>query len=524
MPEIPIPVLIAGGGTVGLSAALFLAAQGVPALVVERRAGISIHPRALGIGIRTIEIFRSLGLEDAVCAVGRRLTFGQGRISARTLASADWSSLYKLPAADHGSIPSPISGGSACSQDLLDEIVLGAARERGAEVRFGVEVVAVEQDAAGVTATVVEREGGAASRRTIRADYLIVADGAGGGLREALGVPVSGPGVLGPPIVNILFRADLREILQGHEMTLGILQNEELRPGLLMAIDGRDRWVLHVPLDPDAGESVEDFTPERCRDLVARAALGVPELPVEILSVLPWRVAARLAERFREGRIFLAGDAAHVMPPMGGFGMNTGIADAHNLAWKLARTLRGQAGPALLDSYDAERRPVAGFTMDQALRRLERPELHWDPSRTAEREERGIAADAVVHLGYRYGSPAPPALFDLERDLDGAPGSRVPHAWLELEGRRVSTLDLAGFALLAGPKGGDWCDAAAAVAERLEMDLPAFRVPDEAWSRVAGVGERGALLVRPDGFVAWRAEGAEGEAASVLEGVLREVG
>ena len=251
-------------------------------------------------------------------------------------------------------------------------------------------------------------------------------------------------------------------------MTLGILQNQELRPGLLMAIDSRERWVLHVPLDPDAGESVEDFTPERCRDLVARAALGVPELPVEILSVLPWRVAARLADRFREGRIFLAGDAAHVMPPLGGFGMNTGIADAHNLAWKLARTLRGQAGPALLDSYDAERRPVARFTMDQALLRLERPELHWDPSRTAEREERGIASDVVVHLGYRYGSTAPPSLFDLERDLDGAPGSRVPHAWLEREGRRVSTLDLAGpgFALLAGPKGGDWCEAATAVAER----------------------------------------------------------
>jgi putative polyketide hydroxylase len=525
MPEPPIPVLIAGGGTVGLSAALFLAARGVPALVVERRAGISIHPRALGVGIRTIEIFRSLGLEDAVCTVGRRLTFGQGRISARTLASADWSSFYKLPAAEPGAIPSPTVGGAACSQDLLDEIVLGAACERGAEVRFGVEVVAVEQDAAGVTATVVEREGGAASQRTIRAEYLIVADGAGGGLRETLGVPVSGPGVLGPPIVNILFRADLRTIAQGHEITFAILNNEELNQGLLMSIDGRERWVLHVPFDP-ARESAEDFTPERCRDLVARVALGAPELPVEILSVLPWRVGARLADRFREGRIFLAGDAAHVMPPMGGFGMNTGIADAHNLAWKLARVLRGQAGPGLLDSYDAERRPVARFTMDQALLRLESPPLHWDPSRTAEREEKGIAADMVVHLGYRYGSPAPPSLFDLDRDLDGAPGSRVPHAWLEREGQRVSTLDLAGagFALLAGPEGGDWCGAAAAVAERLEMDLPAFRIPDEAWCRAAGVGKRGALLVRPDGFVAWRAERQEGEEEDVLERVLREVG
>jgi putative polyketide hydroxylase len=528
MPEPPTPVLIAGGGTVGLSAAVCLAEQGVPAVVVERRAGISIHPRALGVGVRTIEILRSLGLEEAVLAVGRRLVFGQGRISARTLASADWTSLSKAPPLTAGALPSPAPGGAACSQDLLDEILLGAARERGVEVRFGAEVVAVEQDAEGVTATVAARQDGDAPLRTesLRARYLIVADGAGGSLREALGVPVSGPGLLGPPIVNILFRADLRELLQGHEITLGILQNKELRPGLLIAIDGRERWVLHVSFDPDEGESAADFTPERCRDLVARAALGVPELPVEILSVLPWRVAARLADRFREGRIFLMGDAAHVMPPLGGFGMNTGIADAHNLAWKLARALRGQAGPALLDSYDAERRPVARFTMDQALLRLERPELHWDPSRTAEREARGIAADAVVHLGYRYGSAAP-SLFDLERDLDGSPGSRVPHAWLEWEGRRVSTLDFAGpgFALLAGPEAGDWCDAAAAVAERLEMDLRAFRIPDEAWCRAAGVGDRGALLVRPDGFVAWRVEDdAEDGAAAVLERVLKELG
>ncbi|GAA0608491.1 FAD-dependent monooxygenase [Kutzneria viridogrisea] len=522
------PVLVAGGGTVGLAAALFLAHQGVPALVVERHTGLSIHPRATGLGLRTVEILRAHGLAARLREAAGELarSKGRGRFSARTLAEAfDSGAQNANPAADAPTVDriSPASW-ALCAQDRLDELLLSAATERGATVRFGTELVEVVQDEDGVSATV--REVATGRCEVLRCAYLVAADGAGSPVRQALGVRTVGPGVLGSHAINVLFRADLGDLLRGNEFAVCEITHPEAT-GRLVAIDNASRWVFHLAYDPERGQSAADFPAQRCAELV-RTAIGLPELAVEVLSVLPWQSAAQLSETFRVGRVFLAGDAAHVVPPVGAFGMNTGIADAHNLAWKLALVLRGAAAPELLDTYDAERRPVARFTVDQALLRVLRPELHYDHTRSAERERLGMASAMVVQLGYRYASAAvlggcvePPSRQDIERDIDGSPGSRVPHGWVD--GTEVSTVDRTGFALVTAESGADWAQAAVDASARAGIDLAVRRVSDERWRRTAGIGAGGALLVRPDGVVGWRSESAPKDVPGTLDRVLAKI-
>ncbi|MER6950130.1 FAD-dependent monooxygenase [Nonomuraea sp. NPDC000554] len=518
MPETRVPVLIAGGGTVGLAAALFLAHHGVASLVVEGQAGPSRHPRATGLGPRTVEFLRQAGLQEEVNAVAIDMSAGNlGKISATTLASADLSSLPRAAMARPGWRADRVSPGAirgTCPQHRLDSVLLPAARARGATVRYATRLLSFEQDADGVTAVLDDHE-------VVRADYLVAADGVRSNVRTALGIGTSGPGGLGTPNMNILFGADLSPYTQGQSFVACDITTPD-SPGMLMTVDGEKEWTFHLSYDPDAGQTAEDFTPERCRELI-RAAIGVPDLDVEVLSTLPWRMRGLLADRFRAGRVFLAGDAAHVVPPLGAFGLNTGMADAHNLAWKLAAVLAGQAGPGLLDSYEAERRPVGALALEQSLLRLADPRLHWDhdPQTAAARAAAGVVNAPVVHLGYRYDSgavidprPELPSREDVELDLDGTPGSRLPHLWIEQDGRRLSTLDLvrSGFTLLTGAGGDRWVQAARDVAVRLGVELAAHKIapgagltdPEGRWPGIAGLGADGALLVRPDQFVAWR--------------------
>ncbi|MGW0131143.1 FAD-dependent oxidoreductase [Streptomyces sp. NPDC003299] len=527
-----VPVLVAGAGLAGLSTALFLSWHEVPCLVVERHRGISPHPRARGINPRAMELMRAAGLEERVRATesARALAHNTGVLAAQSLAGHQLGALHEQYFMDVRTDLSALSptGWCLCHQDEFEPVIRDRARELGARFAYYTELESFEQNADGVTARLRDRDTGEV--RTVTADYLVGADGPAGPVRAALGIGVEGPGTTGH-FLNVHFEADLAEELGERRFIMCYTFNDTVR-GALMPLDNSRRWLLHVVFDP-AAEDAASFTEERCRELV-RAAAGVPELEVKVLGVMPWEAAGRTATAFAQGRVFLVGDAAHVMPPSGAFGSNTGIQDAHNLAWKLAAVLRGEAGPGLLESYDPERRPVCAATVEQAvLRSKDRPRLAAKEPAPA---DPAIHADTEIWFGWQYRSGAvligaddqvPDGVWNA--DPHGLPGTRAPHVVLERDGRQVSTLDLFTKApvLLAGPEGEPWAEAARAAAGRAGVTLDVLRIGDAlddpagAWAAAYSVRAGGAVLVRPDGVVAWRAADAQDDPEAVFDGVLK---
>lgn len=524
-----VPVLIVGGGLVGLSTAVLLAHYGVSALLVERHAGTTIHPKQFGLGIRPMEIYRSLGMEEAVKAGGADLEHAREHMVVQTLAAGAITrrQMVSDQVADLSLSPSAVT---VCPQNMLEPLLLEAARARGAEVCFGTRMLSFAQDETGVSVELEESESGA--RRTIRADYLVAADGVHGSIRRSLDIPVHGAGVLAH-MVNIYFRADFRAQLGEQTFAVCVVMNPEAT-GVLVPVNSRDLWCFNVSLYPERGERLEDFTDEHCISLV-RKALGLPDQKVEVLSILPWEIAVEAVRHLVAGRVVIAGDAAHIMPPLGGFGASTGIQDAQNLAWKLALLVHGQAGPGLLASYEAEREPVNWFTVEQARLRYQETNRRWSAD-AADRAEVGMASDLVVMLGYHYQSQAliepRGAMPSLEHVmLNGEPGTRAPHLWVERAGQRISTLDLLGkrFVLLSGPAGQAWLPAAHAVAARLGLELDHYQAgtdfsdTDDAFCSACGIAATGAVLVRPDGFVGWRATDAAEQPEAALTQALRHL-
>jgi putative polyketide hydroxylase len=482
----PTPVLVVGGSLVGLSAAMFLAGHGVPVTLVEKHATSSSHPRAIGYTTRTLELFRAAEIELP------STTQGHGpprRARVESLAGTwfdeyPWTANHAKPRYEY----SP-ERATAIAQDRLEHILRARAVALGADLRLNTEMTDFTQDDDWVSVALHPRDG---RDYRIQTRYLIAADGARSGIRDALGIARSGQGHLSIQR-SILFRAPI-----DHYLERGIVQFEIEQPGLTAFLttyaDGR--WVLMLSDDVD-----RDADQQRA---AVRQAVGIADLPVELLTTGRWELAALIADRFDCGRVFLAGDAAHQLPPnRGGYGANTGIEDVHNLAWKLAAVLRGESTGALLKTYDAERRPIAWLRHDQIFARADYKARLDGPVTEVE-----MIDDIAMELGQLYRSAA--AAIGAAADLPpaqrpdqwaGQPGTRAPH--LALRGG-LSTLDFfqRGWVLLS--QDVRWSAAADGVAVDFVRITASDVLAPATFGEAYGIGPDGASLVRPDGYIAAR--------------------
>jgi len=531
-----IPVLIVGGSLVGLTTSLLLSSYGIDNLVVEKHRGTAIHPRAASFHQRTMEVYRHAGIQDAVEKAAALEFVQNGAIVAvESLCGKELQYFYK--SWNEGVEDLSATSRLFITQVGLEPVLRDAASDRGARHEYGEELVSFTQDADGVSAVLQPRDG--AASHEVRAQYLVAADGAHSTIREQLDIPMDGHG--SSDCITIYFKAQMREMIGDRNLSVIYVLHPNLLGFFRFSFDAGSGFLsIFSVTDPETGEHrdlVSDIGEERCIEYV-RMALGCSDdIPIEIESVQQWEASASSARRYSKGRVFLAGDSAHTMPPTGGWGGNTGVADAHNLAWKLALVLKGHADPALLDTYDAERRPTGLMTMEQAYaiyagRYAERATDDTKPLAEpleAEAVELGSvyrSAGVIGDGGHEYGDGEESAVHD-PRATQPPVGARVPHLELTRDGAPLGVHDLFtdGYTLLAAPQGHRWQKAATALAARDNLPLSAVRIAadgdlfsaDGAFEAAYGVPEDGAIIVRPDGVLAWRTSDADTDADRAVE-------
>lgn len=570
MQEVNVPVLIIGGAGAGLSAAVFLARHGIESWMVERHPTTSPAPKAHYLNQRTMEILREEGLAETIYAkgtphanmstVGWYTTLGgDGELDRKTL--------HVMEAFGGGSLRATYEKHSPClpgnyAQLHVEPLLLAHAKTlKHASLNYSHELRSFSQDADGVVATIKDLIKDTVY--TVRAQYMIGADG-GRTIGPALGIPMDGIDRLFD-MVTCHFAADLSHVIDDDSPMIRWFTNPEKGgawgSGVMVAMGPKrydrhsEEWLMHFAFQPDDKDQFDNESViPRLKEL-----LRLPDIQPRVIRMNNWKVQGVLARSYRQGRVFLAGDAAHRHPPTTGLGLNTAIQDTHNLAWKLAMVIKGQASPALLDSYEAERRPVGANNVNWAMFTFQNhmaidagigliPGAPIEFNREAFRKLFADTGDGAarrqrleevirtqraefqahdIEIGFHYnsgaviadGTPAP------KRDAMGGvhvpttrPGHRLPHAWLTYQGKPVSTLDITGhqrFTLLTGPKGDAWHQAAKAISG-IDLDVrtigtaDGYADPKGDWASVREVADDGAILVRPDGHVAWRFRTASG--------------
>jgi 2,4-dichlorophenol 6-monooxygenase len=561
-------VLVVGSGPAGASAALFLATYGTETLLITKYSRLSDGPRAHITNQRTMEAMRDMGIEDRLMREGTpwelmgNTTFCTSLVGEELGRIPSWGT-DTVRHADY-ELASPCTMLDA-PQTITEPVLVKAAQERGARVRFDTEYLSHVQDEGGVTTTVRDRLTGA--EFTIRSRYLVGADGARSSVAETAGLPMEGPGAVAGA-VSIVFEADLSRFVEHRPSVLYWMlqpgaEKEGVGLGVLRMIRPWREWMLMWGYD--VADGPPEFTDGFIRELAVKL-VGTDDFEMRVKSTAPWTVNHQYATAISSGRVFCVGDAVHRHPPTNGLGSNTSIQDSYNLAWKLALVVSGSARPSLLESYDAERAPVARQIVERAnqsiadtgriltaldltdttdVTRLERqlakrkePGAEGEKIRTALREAIAYKAyefDAHgVEHNQRYassavmpdGTPMPEYRRDpvLYAQPTTWPGAKLPHTWVTRDGRRLSTLDLAGhgrFALVTGIGGGDWLAAAAELGRQHGIEItpvpigPGERYEDPygTWAELREIADGGALLVRPDLYIAARHLAAPASAA-----------
>ncbi|KAL2818703.1 FAD binding domain-containing protein [Aspergillus cavernicola] len=511
------PVLIVGASLVGLTAALGLSARNVPTIVLERHAAVSDHPRAIGFTPRTMEIYRALGIAGQIPEVAEDYTIKRAQVHSLTgewFEITSWSDKDTEPHIQREARERySASRGAAVPQDHVERILEAAALKQGADIRRGHTVGMVEQDENGVTITVVDDQGNDAR---LRGSYLIAADGSGSRIREQLRIARDGLGHMGI-LRSVLFRASLDQYTRTGVHQFHI-QRPKFKAFLTTYHDGR--WVLMFYDDIERDEST-------LRSAIYEV-IGRFDVKVEIITTGRWELAALVAKVFQCDRVFLAGDAAHTLPPnRGGYGANTGVADADNLAWKLAAVLSGYSSPELLDTYDAERRPFALLRHDEIFARSDF-KSYCDESQHG----RQPLDDSAIEFGQLYrskgflglGHDLPAALTPDE--WNGRPGSHIPHFWVK---KHESVLDIIGRTWALITISEEWEPVVAAVNQTLSVQVRHVKISADAlldgdhFQRMMGLSNTGASLVRPDGYIAWRTVDMPCEAVDIFHEALRKV-
>jgi 2-polyprenyl-6-methoxyphenol hydroxylase-like FAD-dependent oxidoreductase len=486
------PVLIIGGSLVGLSASLFLAWRGVPHILVEKHTGSSPHPRAMGFTETTMEHYRAVGIADRIPQAPRGTRLRRVKVASLSsdwISESDWTPGQSV---DRSHDLSPCTG-AAIAQDKLEPILCNAAQEMGADLRYGVELLNFEHRADKVTAQLRNRESGI--DYDITADFLIAADGAASGIREALGIARNGVGHL-KTLHSVLFSCPEADQF----LARGAQQFEIEQDGFraFLTTYGDSRWVLM--LSDGKERSREDLA------AAVRRALG-SDMPFDILTTGQWEMAGRIADRYSEGRVFLAGDAAHQLPPTrGGFGANTGIDDVWNLAWKLERVVSRASPVSLLDTYSVERQPIGFLRHQQTFSRPDYAQWVGDAftpdllfSNDAMEFGQLVRSSQVIAAPSELPAAASPD------EWKGQPGTRAPHVWIIKSEVRVSTLDLFGREFVFLTANRAWRAGVKRFDLKIvEVNADVHFLPESSFGDVFGVGAEGATLIRPDGIVAWR--------------------